>query len=146
MTTQTQTTERKTRTITMTGRQPVRIYDDEWAIIAMARDDSYGDHDYARHQQALAQGEVDQYAIRVRQHHDGRTLVSAVLEAATAWTGSESIRGGYLLTPPADAVISDTEWYVWPEIAETIRRVGEECQIPESVIRDCIADLPPEPI
>lgn len=122
-------TESKTRTITLTDRPPVKIKDDAWPIIADAKDDSFSGNDYGRHQQALGQGELDEYTIRVRQHADGRAIVYAILDAATAWTGSEDHRGGELLDPGAD-------------LAAAIRRVGDGCGIPDSVIRECIADLP----
>lgn len=128
------TTERKQRTITLTGRNPVRIYDDEWPVVAEGKGDSYGGNDYSRYQQALARGECDEYAIRVREHADGRAIVYAVFDAAEAWTHNESRRGGELL--PAESTLAD--------YAAAIRRVGEDCNIPDSVIRECTADLPAE--
>ena len=123
----------KTRTITLTGRRPVRITDSDWPTLASATGDSYGSRDYSRYQQALAQGECDTYSIRVRQHGDGRAIVYAILDGATAWTCTADHRGGEMLQPSAD-------------IAEAIARVGRDCGIPESVIRDCIADLPAEEV
>ena len=129
------TTETKTRTITLTGRPPVKIRDDQWPTIAEASGDSYGDNDYGRRQQALHQGEFDKYTLKVRQHEDGRALVYGILNAAiAAWgapAGGEYFSGGELLEQGAD-------------IAVAIRRVGESCNLPDSVIRDCIADLPAE--
>ena len=125
------TTDRKQRTITLTGRPPVKIYEDEWPVIAEAKDDSYGSGDYARYQQAKLQGELDEYAIRVREHADGRAIVYAVFDAATPWTRNEDRRGGELLDNGAD-------------LPAAIRRVGKDSNIPDSVIRDCIADLPAE--
>ena len=124
-------TTTKTRTITLTERRPVRITDAAWPLVASATGDSYGSGDDARHEQALARGEIDRYAIRVRQHADGRAIVYAVLDAASAWTGSEDRRGGERLDAGAD-------------LASAIRRVGEDCRIPDSVIRECTADLPAE--
>jgi hypothetical protein len=123
------TSETKTRTITLTGRAPVKIKEDEWPIIAQGSDDS------CRNPQGM-QGQdyqYDKYSIRARQHADGRAIVYGVLDAATAWTGSDDHRGGQLLDPGAD-------------IAAAIRDVGEECGLPDSVIRECIADLPAEEI
>jgi hypothetical protein len=133
-------TECKKRVITLTGRPPVRIVEADWPVIARGDGDSYGGGDYCRRDQALAQGECDKYWIRVRRHVDGairRVLVYAVLDAASeAWgapAGGVSHREGELLT--AD----ETD-----DLAETIRRVGEEACIPDEVIRECIADLPAE--
>lgn len=135
--TMTDTTATKRRTITLTGRRPVTITEEEWPIIAEATGDSYRGSDYARHHQSSVCGEVDDYSLRVRQHADGRTIVYGVLDAAeAAWhapAAGESYRGGVMLTAGAD-------------IAAAIRRVGESCRLPAAVIRECIADLPAEEI
>jgi len=123
----------KRRTITLTGRAPVSIFEAEWPVTAKGNGDSYGSGDYSRYQQAQQQGEIDVYCLRVRRHTDGRTLVYGVLDAAPVWTGSEDHRGGVLLAGGED-------------VAAAIRSVGEECEIPDSVIRECIADLPAEEI
>ena len=127
------TTTDKKRTITLTGRRPVTIRESEWPVLASASGDSFGSADYSRHQQALGQGELDTYRLTVRQHADGRTLVYGVLDAATAWTHSEDHRGGELLDGGAN-------------VAEAIQRIGEECGLPDSIIRECVADLPAEEI
>lgn len=107
--------------------------EDEWPEIAVATGDSYRGNDCNRYQQALGQRELDTYSLRVRRHADGRALVYGVLDGATAWTGTRDRRGGELLAAGAD-------------IAAAIRRVGEDCQLPERAIRECIADLPAEEI
>lgn len=127
------TTTPKTRTITLTARRPVQIREDEWPEIASATGDSYASRDYSRYQQALSQGELDRYSLRVRQHTDGRAIVYGVLDAATAWTGSEDYRGGELLPAGAD-------------LAAALRRVGESCHLPDSIIREAVAALPAETI
>ena len=117
------TTEPKTRTITLTGRAPVKIREDEWPEIASAKErpgsfvNGTPKPDY----------ETDSYTLRVRQHEDGRTLVYGVVDASTAWTGTEDWRGGELLDAGAD-------------VAAAIERVGD--RMPPSVVRACIADLP----
>ena len=115
----------------------IEVVEAEWPVVARADGDS-GPGDYARHQQALAGGEYDEYRIRVRQHADGCTLVYAVLLAAyTGWqqpAGGESWHGGILL--PDDHGPLDVETAIW--------RVGRECRIPDRVIRTCIASLPTE--
>jgi len=130
------TTPAKTRTITLTDRQPVRIIEDEWPIIASAYNDSYIGSDSGRRHQALGQGEFPAASLTVRrQHQDGRVLVYGVLSAADrAWgapAGGESWRGGELLAEGKD-------------LALAIRRVGAAGNLPEVVIRACIADLPAE--
>jgi hypothetical protein len=117
-------------TITLTGRRPVTIVKADWPVIASATE-SPGSFvngtprpDY----------EVDTHKLIVRQHADGRCIVYAILSGATAWTGTEDHRGGELLPTYADPLL----------IANAIRSVGNECGILDSVIRDCIADMPAE--
>jgi len=126
-----QKNEPKSRVITLTGRAPVRIVEDDWPLVASATDDSYTGPDYGRYQQALGRGEVDLYHLYVRRHADGRAIVYAVFIGATAWTGHGSSRGGDLLAGGDD-------------VAAAVRRIGEECGIPDHVIRACTADLPAE--
>lgn len=120
-------------TITLTGRNPVKVTKEQWPVIASAKGDSYASNDYSRYQQAQSRGEIDQYRLTVRQHQDGRAIVYGVFDAATAWTGNEDRRGGELLDAGAG-------------IAAAISRVGEDVGLPDSVIRQCIADLPAEEI
>lgn len=123
------TTSSKTRTITLTNRPPVKIREAEWPVIASAveRPGSFANGT------PVSDDETDEYSIRVRQHVDGRTIIYGRINAATAWTHTEDWRGGELLTAGAD-------------VAAAIRRVGESGAIIDSVIRQCIADLPPEEI
>jgi hypothetical protein len=114
----------KTRTVTLTARPPVTITEDAWPVIARSSGRSTRRYETPDH-------ECDCYTVRVRQHADGRTIVYAVLEAATAWTGSEDARGGELLPAASD-------------IAAAIDRVGRDIGIPEHMIRECVADLPAE--
>lgn len=106
-------------------------------MLARAKDDSWRGADYSRYQQALGQGELDEYTLIARQHADGRTLVYGILSAAiSAWgqpAHGESWRGGELLDAGADTPTA-------------IRRVGEAGGLPDAVIRACIADLDPEEI
>lgn len=127
--TTTKSTESKLRTITLTDRNPVKIRESEWPMIA------YGDE---RPGSFIAgtprpDDETDRYTIRVRQHADGRVLVYGVIDAATAWTGTQDWRGGELLAKGGD-------------VAAAIKRVGADAGMPESVVRECLADLPAEEI
>lgn len=127
-----------TRTITMTGRPPVKIREDDWPVIAVA---SYHDHD----------GEVDYQAnrqwkgfVRVRQNGDGRAIVYAKCWHETAVPGERSYeqRAGELL--PADASSQ--------AIVEAIKRVHASIDVVDGAHRDdwrllageCVADLPAE--
>lgn len=109
------------RTITLTDRPPVRVSDDAWPTVAKAK---------------WYEGEIECQAnrsawLRVRRHEDGRTIVYGAYD--TCWRGEEPVRGGELLPDPADTVAA-------------IRRVGADLGIPDSAIRDCIANLPAEDI
>lgn len=117
------TTEAKTRTVTLTNRAPVKIREDQWPEIASASARP-GSH---RNGTPAPDYETDSYTLRVRQHADGRAIVYGVVDASTAWTGTESWRGGELLDAGAD-------------IAAAIMRVG--AGMPPSVVRECVADLP----
>lgn len=125
----TTTTETKSRTVTLTDRNPVKIREDEWPQIASG-DERPGS---CVNGTPVPDSETDRYTIRVRQHADGRVLVYGVVDASTAWTGTQDWRGGKLLAKGGD-------------IAAAIKRVGEDGGMPASVIRDCIADLPAEEI
>jgi hypothetical protein len=135
--------ELRTRKVTLTGRAPVSIVEEEWPVVASASGDSYSGCDYGRYQQALGQGECDRYYLTVRQHADGRTLVYGVLDAAISARNQpargEDRRGGYLLKP-GDGMAPMSE----EDLAARIRQVGEECELPDSIIRECVADLPAE--
>lgn len=111
----------KQRHITLTDRPPVLITESEWPEIASA-----SAHD----------GEVEAQAIRTwrmkaRQHADGRAIVYGV--RTSAYPTEPTWRGGELL-PAGDG----------RSIVEAIRRVGEDGDMPDNVIRECVADLPPE--
>jgi hypothetical protein len=120
--------KRKQRTITLTGRPPVKIYEDEWPVIATASDrpgsfvNGTPVPDY----------ETDSLSLRVRQHEDGRVLVYGVLDAATAWTGSRDWRGGVLLERGQD-------------IAAAILAVARDGGL-QDLAAECVADLPAEEI
>jgi hypothetical protein len=117
-------------TITLTGRRPVTITKADWPIIARAVE-SPGDFVNGT---PVPDYEVDTHKMIVRQHADGRCIVYAILSGATAWTGTEGRREGELLPTYAEPLM----------IANAIKRVGDECGILDSVIRDCIADMPAE--
>ena len=126
----------KTRTITLTGRRPVTIDEAEWPLIARASGDDYDGNDPAQLQQASDQGELDEYALRVRQHEDGRAIVYG-----TYTEGWHSEHDG--LTH-AGKVLSAEEVSSGAAIEATIASVGVTLGVPEQLIADCNADLPAE--
>lgn len=111
----------KVRSITLTGRPPVKVQEDLWPIIARAR----------RHD-----GEVEYQANRkwylaVRQHADGRTIVYGSEQAGNGGVhrGYEEARAGEIVAPGGD-------------VASAIIRVGEDARCSKAMQDDCIADLP----
>lgn len=126
--------ELKTRIITLTNQRPVKIREDEWPAIAEASGDSFKG-DVGRYEEAIHQGECDKYTLKVRQHKDGRCIVYGVtLGAIPEWkqpAGGKSYRGGELLEKGEDVI-------------EAILRVGKDCRIVDSVIQECIGNMPPE--
>lgn len=124
------TTEPKMRTITLTGRPPVRLNEDKWGLIARASWDSYGSNDYSRHQQAKAQGELDECTLRVRENED-----------ETRWivygTYSEGWSSNHAGLSAAGELVDNRD-----NISAAIERVGKTLGAPPQLIADCIADLP----
>lgn len=111
--------ERKRRTITLSGRPPVTIAEDDWPMIASA----------SKHDGQVPSQAFRNWGLYARQHADGRVLVYGVY--STLWKGEHDRRGGELISAGDD-------------IAATIQRVGESVDLPEHLIEECIADLPPE--
>jgi len=133
----TSTTNRKQRTITLSRRAPVKIWEDEWPIAAQATGDSYRGGDHGGYQRALSNAEFDKYRLVVRVHADGRAIVYGKLSAAIEEWGQPargaSWGGGEILPAGSD-------------LAAAISRVGGDGGLPDSLIRECIADLPAEEI
>lgn len=116
----TEAKERKSRTITLTDRAPVKIWDDEWPIIAEA-----SNHD----------GQVESQAnrrkwIKVREHADGRRIVYG--RYSTQFQHERDAAGG-ALTDAAGTVAA-------------IRAVADEVIDDAQLGDECIADLPAEEI
>jgi hypothetical protein len=130
----TDTTETKTRTITLTDRAPVKIREEEWPEIASAKTWD-GQHEFQANRR---------WSLRVRQHRqDGRTIVYGTY--SSQFQGERGAAAGELLTPPSDAQISPDEWCVWDGIAAAIKRVAANCSC-EQIADECIADLPAQAI
>lgn len=130
-------TTQKTRTITLTGRPPVRIDEAAWPVIAHG---SWSDHDGKVESQANRTWQLD---IRVRQHADGRAIVYGVYQYGTHWQheSDESHRVGQLLSQGGDrpAAINAVG-------AQLIERIDDEAvhRRVRDVADECIGDLPAE--
>lgn len=127
-------TSTKKITVYLTDRNPVNVDPKEWPICARGTGDSHQGSHGPEYEQARAQGQYDEYKLIVRQHTDGRTLVYGIVDAAPAWTGNASVRGGELLTRRPDT----------DELFRIVRQVGEELGLPNAVIRDCFESFQPE--
>ena len=105
------------RTITLTGRPPVRINPEMWPIVAK-------DTDYDGEYEAQA-NRIDR--LYVRQHADGRAIVYGVHD--TRWAGERDARAGELLPPAHD-------------IYAALLRVAESIGAPPEMANRCMAKMP----
>ena len=125
------------RVIKMTDRAPLSFDADECPVLAYVDDDSVNDMQPGSRFHARQSGQADLYFLMVRQHADGQSLIYGQLKAAGVQyeqpAGGESFHAGYLVQRPF-------------EIVSAINLVGEDCELPEYLIRDCISKLPPEEI
>lgn len=127
----------ETRTITLTGRPPVRINEGDWPMIASACDD---EHDGEVECQANCRS---RWAVRVRQHQDGRAIVYATYSYSTNWAHSRDFaaKRGVLLGP------DDSPSQAIQEVCDDI--AGAECDAGDearwaTLAAECVADLPAE--
>jgi hypothetical protein len=124
----------KTRTITLTGRRPVTIDEAEWPLIARASGDDYDGNDPAKHQQASDQGELDEYALRVRQHEDGRAIVYGTYTEGWNSRHDGLTHAGYVIAPGTIPLT----------VEDAIQQAGMDLGVPAQIVADCIADMPAE--
>lgn len=130
------------RTITLTGRPPVRIDEDAWPVLASASD---SEHDGEVECQA---NRKSSWWVKVRQHEDGRAIVYAGYGYDTHWRGERghSAKRGVLL--PADTThgaICEAIRAVCEDIAQAECAEGDASRWP-TLANDCIADMPAESI
>lgn len=142
------TEQPKYRTVTLTGRPPVRIREDAWPIVGRG---DWDHHDGVVECQANRTWEA---RIRVRQHADGRALVYGVYEYSTDWRHEPNIRAacGTLLEAGGDEAGGDivsAACGAGGDIPAAIRAVAAELAergLDASRARDladeCVASLP----
>jgi hypothetical protein len=119
----------ESRTITLTGRAPVKITDETWPLIAQGSAYS-GQHEFQS---------FDGAWVKVRQHQDGRTLVYGY---AGDWDGGgrperESIRAGFLVS--ADAAAETIS-----RVAALLSETAYAGHHAATAARECVANLPAE--
>ena len=132
------------RTITLTDRPPVKIDEDTWPVIARAKD---SEHDGQVECQANRR---TVWAMHVRQHKDGRTIVYATYSYDSQYQherGYEARHGVMLAAPAKDA---DDAARIVSAIQEVGRLMaaaecdGEDAARWPTLVAETIADLPPE--
>lgn len=129
-------TTTKKRTITLTGRPPIKITDEQWPAIASAR---WNDCDNQYEFQANRKWNA---WVKVRQHADGRTIVYGGYDYDTAiqHEANQQYRDGIFLdTPPVDSVA------ICDAIADVTATLGTRSQQNDhfaDICAECIADLP----
>ncbi len=131
----TTSTARKQRTITLTHRLPVKIYEDEWPVIAAG---AHEDYDGQYRFNSFRSMDI---SIHVRQHADGRTLVYAVYIYRTAYQNDHgrNVKLGWLLAPGEDVPAAIRQ--LGSSMVD--RLDGDEGHVWD-VVDECIADLPAE--
>jgi len=125
-----------TRTITLTGRPPVRITEADWPQIAIGSEYA---HDGDLECQANRRTKI---WIRVRRHADGRSLIYGRYEHDSAWQSEPDAheRAGRLCPPSADIPATIAE------VADLLVAQGAPPDMTGRVARECVADLPAETI
>lgn len=130
----------KTRTITLSGRPPVTITEDNWPFLASA---SYKDYD---NQYEFQANRTEKLAINVRQHADDeRTLVYATASYSTAWQGERD-------DAQREGIYLDTAETSTNDICRAIVQVCGMMRAPHMLPEDawdrlaaeCIAEMPAE--
>ena len=124
-------------TITLTGRQPVKIKKPDWPVVAEA-----SENDRHGAQIGNAPNRETDWSIKVRQHEDGRSIVYAIYGYVTSFTGEKGLdlRGGELLTK--DANIPAAVERVADTIAARLPDEDANARVFARIAHECIADLP----
>lgn len=133
----------KTIKITLSERRPVTIAPEEWPVIAEATH-----HDGAVRSQANTE-----WAIKVREHRDGRRIVYGYVQAGGGGkpAGWRETRAGYIVDaisrdsmrqPDAGGALVST----YPDDAETIRAIRRVAGVidRDDLGAECIGELPAE--
>lgn len=129
------------RTITLTNRPPVKVNEDNWPVIASAKDCV---HDGQVECQA---NRKSSWWIKVRRHEDGRAIVYAGYTYDTNWQGARSLEhkhGDYL----AHTTFNHEE--ICRVIVDVAARMesgendGDDAAQWDRLAQECIADLPAE--
>lgn len=131
----TTTTEKKTITITMSERRPLKIDPAQWPLVARATWHN-GEHEC----QANTIREI-----KVREHADGRRIVYGYQEAGNGgqYAGTVNPRAGFLVAASDVDAADGTKMPDDDETVRALRRVGGIVE-DDQLAAECIADLPAE--
>lgn len=124
----------KLRTITLTGRPPVKIDERDWPVIARA---SWSEHDNEFEFQA---NRKSRRVLVVRRHEDGRTIVYGrdTYDSAFSDDRDHDYRRGALIVAAADLCAAIA--LVAEELGDAAGARREWAELAQ----ECIADLPAE--
>lgn len=139
----TTTTETKTLTITMSERRPLKIDPELWLVVAEA----------SRHDGKVKSQANNEYAIKVREHADGRRIVYGYHQAGNGgqYAGFRERRAGYLIDAEQRSTMREVDGKMTAahpnedETIRAIRRVGGVIE-DDQLAAECIADLPAEEV
>jgi hypothetical protein len=135
------TAERKTRTITLTSRPPVKIAEDSWPMVASASDKEF-DNQYE-----FQSNRKSTWFVGVRQHEDGRAIVYARYSYDSNWQNARcySAARGVLLT--AESATTEGICQSIEEVCRDIANAehqGDDADRWPTLAAECIADMPAE--
>ena len=126
------------RTITLTGRPPVSISDENWPLIASASDKVFdGEYEFQANR-------TSKYFIGIRQHRDGRAIVYATYSYSTNWQGERDCnkKCGKLLAE--GSTIDDILGVIGEVISDIAGGYSEYDETWSRLKAECIANLPVE--
>jgi hypothetical protein len=129
-----------TRTITLTGRRPVKIEGSDWPLIASASDKEYdNEHEFQANQ-------ISKWFVGVRQHDDCRAIVYASYSYTSNWAnarGYAAKRGVLLPAGSSDDDINLAIREVCNDIASA-EHCGDDASRWDGLMHECVADMPAE--
>lgn len=129
-----------TRTITLTGRPPVQINEDNWPLIAQASDKTF-DNQYEFQANCISK-----WFVGVRQSDNGAALVYATYSYDTNWQHGRSYaakRGERLAAGATSDDICRAIERVTADIAQA-ECAGDDSARWPTLCAECIADMPAE--
>ena len=128
------------RTITLTGRPPIKIEEDDWDVIAQAGDKEW-DNQYE-----FQANRISKWWVKVRQHEDGRAIVYAGYEYTSNWQNArcyQAREGDLLEGKPSQIDICRAIEDITARIANC-EHDGDDSLRWATLASDCIADMPAE--